>query len=121
MPIIRQARANDFESIFILIQELWDKHKFNKKKTKLLFLQQIKIKGAIQLVIEEENRIIAYGSAYPELDIKAADKIIKISELIIKKEYRRRGYGKKIFKDIINRAKKKGYKEFYLISSFKRL
>jgi len=113
----RLAKKKDFKEIMRLYGQLWSPGKIipkNMKKLKNGWHKLLKAKYAYDLVIEDKDRLIGHATLriIPEFWLKG--KMGIIDDVVIDKEYRGRGLGKKLMKEIENIAKKKKIKTLIL-------
>lgn len=120
MHQISKAKPNDFEEIFDLLKQLFLKNKISKKKTKEIFLNELKTKNSMELVLKDKKKTIGYGAIKFRNDIQTQGKIGYLSELIIDESRRGKGLGTKLLKEIMKEAKKMKCKEIHFPSTFKR-
>ena len=107
--IIRQLRKSDFESYLTLINEFRPIGlDINKEKFEEIYDNIFK--NSIIYVLTLNNEII--GSSKLIIEQKFIHKLAKyghIEDVIIKEEYRRRGYGTQIINHIVNYCKNKNF------------
>jgi N-acetylglutamate synthase-like GNAT family acetyltransferase len=118
--IVRKAKKNDFSNIWVLLKQLFVKDKISKVKTEKMFLDSLKNKDSIELVLELKNQIIGYAAVKIRNDIQVQGKIGYLSELIIEESFRGKGFGTKFLKKIATISKKMKCKELQFPSNFKR-
>lgn len=68
------------------------------------------LKNGIFLIAKENSKLLGFAVAEFTLG-----KFIWIDAIIVGKKYRRMGIGKKLFKIIESEARKKGYRDIYLV------
>jgi len=117
--MIQKATPKDFNKVFVLLQQLWPHEKFSKPKVRKIYLDDLKSKNSIQLVLENKG-IIGYSSVQFRNDIQSQGKIGYLSELILDESHRGKGLGKKLLLETMKQAKKHGCLELQFPSTFKR-
>jgi ribosomal protein S18 acetylase RimI-like enzyme len=111
---IRRANKNDFEEYYKLkADELRDEGDITGEKVKIPSKAALKkefkeflSKKGIFLVIEEGDGLIGYGNGM--IYKRALDSKFHMWFLFVEKEYRGKGLGTKLIKDMIKFAKSKG-------------
>ena len=70
---------------------------------------------AVIFVIRDNKKIVASASliGYPQIEGKIK---VRLEDLIVDKQYRRQGLGKKLIKAVIKQAKRLGYKSIVFTS-----
>lgn len=127
---IRKATKKDEKEVVKILNE-YDKYEYSldkrhkpdsTKKLKKLFNDLIKSKMAVGLVLEVDSKIVGFISGEEGKNLRG--KNCKIHQLIVTKNYRGKGYGKKLLKEFENYFKKRGCKfvqSFILIKNKKML
>ncbi len=87
-----------------------------KKQSKLAeqFLDELKSSNRITYIYKDDNEFIGEISLVKEMndsDYTIPNQRVYVSRLIVKKEYRRKGIGKKLVDFITDKAKELGYSE----------
>ena len=118
--MIQKAKPGDFEEVFVLLKQLYTKERFIRKKIHALYLNSLRKKDSIELVMKKDNKIIGYAAVKFRDDIQIQAKAGYLSELIINESQRGKGFGTKLLKEIIKKSKKLGCKEIQFPSTFKR-
>lgn len=118
--MILKAKESDFESILILLNQLWPNHKFSKKKTQTTFFKTLKMNNIINLVLKKQDKIIGFASIKFSDDLYEQGKIGFLSELIIDESFRGQGFGTELLREIISQSKKNGCVKIQLITAFRR-
>ena len=101
MITIKKATESNFPEVFILLKQLFSEDKLSKLKTKNIFVNNMKNKNSIDLVVYSDKKIIGYGSVTIREDIQSQGKVGYLSELIIDESHRGKGYGSKLLDEII--------------------
>ena len=113
---IRKIKKSDEKEVVKLLNE-YDKYEYKLdkrhkpdsiKERKDFFNLLIKNKTAIGLVLEVDSKIAGFISGEERETLRG--KGCAIHQLIITKDYRGKGYGKKILKEFENSFKKRGCK-----------
>ena len=117
---IRKIKNTEFEEFYNLKLEgikyfreiSGEKIPIKKIKLKKQFLESINNKEAFLYFLEDNKKILGY--LYFNIWKKSNIPTSYINDLIIKKEFRRKGYGKKLTQWFISFSKKKGVKRIGL-------
>lgn len=117
---ISQAKKSDFSKIFDLFQELWPNERLSKNKTKEIWEKILDKKDSFQLVLKEDNEIVGYSAVSCRWDIESKGKIGYLSELIVTRKCQGKGYGLKLLKESMKRAKVINCVELQFPSTSKR-
>jgi GNAT superfamily N-acetyltransferase len=120
MISITSAKPNDFDDFFILLKQLFTKEKFSEKIIKKIYLENIKAKDSIELLLKKNNKTIGYAAVKFRNDFQSQGRIGYLSELIIDESQRGKGFGTKFLKEVMKLSKDKGCKEIQFPSTFKR-
>ncbi len=120
MGNISTARKGDFQAIFSLIKELHPNTRFSRKKVEELYFKNVRNKNSMELILSVDAQIIGFAAISFRNDIQTQAKIGYLSELIVTKAMRGKGYGTKLLKQAIKKAKGHGCKEIHFPSTFKR-
>ena len=127
---IRKATKKDEKEVIKLLNE-YDKYEYSLdkrhkpdsiKELKNLFNKLIKSELAVGFVLEVDSKIVGVISGEEGMTLRG--KTCKIHQLIVTKDYRGKGYGKKLLKEFENYFKKRGCKfvqSFILIKNKKML
>jgi len=127
---IRKATIKDEKEVVKLLNE-YDKYEYaldkrNKpdtiKEVKEYFKKLIKSKISIGLILERDSKIIGFIGG--EEGKTLMGKNCRVHQIIIAKNYRGKGYGKKLSKEFENYFKKRGCKfiqSFVLIKNKKAI
>ena len=117
---IRKIKNTEFEEFYNLKLEgikyfreiSGEKIPIKKIKLKKQFLESINNKEAFLYFLEDNKKILGYTdfNIWKKSNIPTS----YINDLIIKKEFRRKGYGKKLTQWFISFSKKKGVKRIGL-------
>jgi GNAT superfamily N-acetyltransferase len=116
---IQKARKSDFSDMYGLMKELWPREKFNRKVTKDVFLKQWQSNKEF-IVAKSGNRIIGFASLFVKYSLGDKGRIGLIDELVVDREFRNKGIGKKLLAEITAMAKKSSCKDLVLTSAFYR-
>ena len=117
---IRKAKGGDFVSVWPLLKQLFTKDKISRIKTQRLFLNSLKDNRSLELVLELKDQIIGYATVKLRSDIQVQGQIGYLSELVIEKSHRDKGFGTRFLKKIFSILKKMKCRELHFPSTFKR-
>lgn len=114
MHSFRKLKPKDKKEIENLLEQLvGEKIKINLKSL-------INDKGANCIVLEENRKIVGFGSLIIH-QVPSEGFVARIEDVIILDTHRGKGYGKKIMEELIKIAKKKKVKKINLTSNPKRI
>lgn len=108
--MIKQIGSDEYSNC----SEIWNKQKF--QYTENMIKEQIKAGNRDVFVLTVEDRYIAMCDLEydkPEYET-VPDKRLYLPRMVVKKNYRGKGYGKAILQYVISLAKEKGYSEIVL-------
>lgn len=117
--IFARAKKDDFESIFVLLGELWPRENLNKVAIKKIFLNNIDEKKKGFFVVKVKGKLIGFAS----LDIRynfQHGKVGLIDEIVVKEGFRGKGIGKRFLNFVLKQAKRQGCKFVELFSAMHR-
>src|SRR6056297_897294 len=117
--IFRKAKKSDFKDILILLKQLWPDKKLKNKQLRDVFIKRLKNKKVELFILKKENNIIGFGSLIYHNDFMHG-KTGFIGEIIIEEKQRNKGYGSKLLKNLIKKAKEKDCKYIDLDSAIYR-
>jgi ribosomal protein S18 acetylase RimI-like enzyme len=110
--VIRDMEKNDIDFVLELgeqTKELWASNELKFPFTRKDLIGWINSKGEDELLVAEFNEELV-GFSISKVDYTTAE----IISLVIKKEYRNKKIGTKLFKETFKRLRKKGVKKYYL-------
>ena len=115
---------NDFSEIFPLLRQLWPNESLNNKldedKMKKVFQIGLNSPNQYFLIAKYSDRIVGYVSLTIKNDLWQGGNLGQIDELVVDREFRRKGIGSKLMDEMIKEAKNRLCKEAELISGFDR-
>lgn len=115
---IREIRANDYNDIYLLNQQLGYLYAVEKVKERIEYIRE-NTKDII-LVAEKNNEVIGFihGSPY---ELLYSDSLMNILGFIVKEKFRNIGVGNILIEKLECYAKENGYSGVRLVSGFDRL
>lgn len=117
---IKNSEIQDFNQVFLLLNQLWQNKELNKNNLKNVFKKGLTSKNEIYLCAEVNNKIIGFCSLAIRNSLWQEACMGHICELIVHKDYRKNKIGTKLIYKISDIAKKRGCKKIELDSAFKR-
>ena len=119
-PKIRAALIEDFDDIFLLLQQLWPDKELNKDSLMDVFSRAIDSLNSPYLCAEINGRIIGFCSLVTNNSLSQEGRFAYINELVVDQQVRGQGIGTALMKTAIDIATKKGCKRIGLDSNFHR-
>ncbi|HLC65501.1 MAG TPA: GNAT family N-acetyltransferase [Candidatus Nanoarchaeia archaeon] len=117
---IRMPLAEDFDDIFLLLQQLWLDEELEKEEQRESFLEDMESKNRCFLVAEHESRVIGYASVTIRPTFWQDGNSCHIDEMVTDSRFRGKGIGTALLDGITTLAKEKGCTRLELESSFFR-
>ena len=103
--MIRKATLEDIEKVYRLLCEL-ENEELPIHRFKEVFIKNYKSPSVNYFVCENEDSIVAFASLHIQCLLHHCSKVAEIQELIVNKEYRGNGIGKKLFDEMVKTAQK---------------
>ena len=130
MMMIRKAEEKDIDDLVELIilfeqaiEEIYKGDfsglKIDKKIIKDTLIEGFNEKYHTILVVEENNELIGFGDVWIYPEFGHAGYSAYLHNFFVKKEYQKRGHGKKLLGRLISIAKEKKATAFHITTSFK--
>ena len=120
MAEVLKPTLRDFDDVFELLKQLFFYEKLSKKKTEQIFKRDLRSKESMQFVLRIDKKIVGYAAISFREDIQSQGRIGYLSDLIIDKDFRGKGYGTLLLKQVMKRAKSDKCREIHFPSTFKR-
>lgn len=117
---IRNCQLSDFTKVFKLLEQLWFDSILEYDSLRGVFENILKTDTQKLVVGIVENKIIGFCSLTIKHNLWQAGNLGHIDELVIDKEFRGKGYGKKMIENITNLAQELKCKRIELDSAFNR-
>lgn len=102
--MVRQAKVDDFESVYLLVNQLQEKV-FDKEKQRNIYLENLKTNNCIYLLAIDVDNIIGFLSCHFQKQLHHSGEVGEIVEMIVEKTHRNMGIGEKLVTEIIKIAK----------------
>lgn len=118
--IIRNAENKDFNSIFLLLEQLWSNKKLNKTTLKKVYNHLLNSNNEEALCAEINGQIVGFCSFAIRNSLWQESHMGHICELIVGKPFRGQKIGTELIKKAGSVAKKRGCKKIELDSAFHR-
>lgn len=117
---IRNTKSQDFESIFLLLEQLWPDKKLSKTALKKVFKRLLNSPQEESFCAEIDDQIIGFCTLAIRNSLWQESRIGYICELVVDTPSRGKKIGTTLTKKAIHIAKKKGCKRIELDSAFDR-
>ena len=117
---IRPAKEEDFNSVFILLEQLWLDEKLDYKTLQDVFQSGLDSNTQKLIIGILDDKIIGFCSLSIKNSLWQAGKMGHIDELIVDKIYRKNGFGKKLISAIDKIAKELKCKRIELDTALHR-
>ncbi|MTI30487.1 GNAT family N-acetyltransferase [Xanthovirga aplysinae] len=117
---IREATNADFKGIFLLLNQLWPDLTLDYEKLKKVYLVALVSIKQHLIVAEVDGKIVGFCSLTIKNNLWQAGNLAHVDELVIDKDFRGNGLGKKLLESITKIAEENYCKRIELDSSFHR-
>ncbi len=97
---IKNARIEDFEDVFKLLEQLWCDTKLIEEDLANVYSYNLDRDETFNKVVFLDNKIIAYYSGYTSMNLYYSGKVSYLQIIIVDENYRNLGVGKRIIDDI---------------------
>ncbi|MDR1983897.1 MAG: GNAT family N-acetyltransferase [Prevotellaceae bacterium] len=116
---IRLCTDNDYASVFELLRQLWNKQ-LNYEMLQSVYNNALKSDSQKLIVCLVDNKVTGFCSLTIKNNLWQAGNLGHIDELIVDKNHRRQGIGRKLMDEITKIAKENNCKRIELDSAFHR-
>ena len=117
---IREAQLEDFDVVFMLLEQLWADIKLDKEKMQLVFKLSIGNENEFAFCYIENEDIIGFSAGNIQNAYYRTGRLCYISVLIVDSKYRGHGIGTKLTNYVKDFAIKNNCNAIELESGFKR-
>jgi|GEM_PF-269627 Acetyltransferases len=117
---IKSCTEGDYEPVLELLKQLWPDSELNYETLKAVYIKALNSDTQKYIVGLVDDKIIGFCSLTIKNNLWQAGNLGHIDELIVDKNFRERGYGKKLMDEITHIAKQNGCKRIELDSAFHR-
>ena len=117
---IRQCKANDFDTVILLLRQLWTDKTVDPTLLRPIFERGLASSSKMYLVAMDENQVVGFGSLSLKDDLWPEGQVAYIDELIVNSEYRSKGIGAQLLNHLIATAREKGCYRIELTCAFSR-
>src|SRR5208337_3728340 len=121
MVEIRTCTANDFEHIFLLLQQLWPEKTLCRERLRDVYGRGITSDAQHYLCAVAEGRIAGFCSMTLKNSIRAEGFLANIDEFVVHHANRGRGIGSQLLQAAIAFASERGCARVELESAFRRV
>lgn len=118
--LIRNARNEDFDSVYLLFEQLWPNKKLNKAELNKVFSRGILSATDELLCAVKDDKVIGFCSYAILNNFWQEGYVSYVNAMVIDEKYRGEGYGSKMIREVIDKSKKQGMKMVELDSGFQR-
>lgn len=116
----KNARIEDFEDVFKLLEQLWRDTKLNKEDLANVYSYNLDKDGTCNKVVFLDGKIIAFYSGHISMNLYHSGKVFYLQIIIVDENHRNSGVGKKIIDDIVAISSSEKCKAIELDSAFFR-
>jgi len=113
---IREITLNDLDRVFELLNELYS-YNLKYEKFKENYKLKLKDRNSYNIVAVEDNKILGVLTSDIQVKLRREKNQCYVEDLIVDKEYRNQGIGKKLLQHVINYARTNNC-EIIKLSSF---
>lgn len=117
---IKNARIEDFEDVFKLLEQLWRDTKLDKENLAKVYSCILDRNETFNKVVFLDDKIIAFFSGFISMNLFHSGKVFYLQILIVDENHRKQGIGKKIIDDIAAISSQENCKAIELDSAFFR-
>ena len=118
--IIRNAQGKDFNSIFLLLSQLWPDKKLDKTTLKKIYASLLNSNHEEAFCAEINEQIVGFCTLSIRDSLWQRGSMGHICELIVDETFRGKKIGTNLIKKASSIAKKRGCKKIELDSAFHR-
>lgn len=120
MISIRKLTINDLEGLIPLLEQLWIGKTIDKNSLKKVIEKGLKSEHQIYICATDNEKLVGYCSLTIKNNLWMLANLGNVDELVVDSEYRNRGVGKMLMKEIQSIAIKYDCKRLELDSAFHR-
>jgi ribosomal protein S18 acetylase RimI-like enzyme len=120
MYTIRNCVLTDYRKVLYFLRELWPDKKLITNELKTVYENGINNENQIYICAETEDRMVGFCSLTIVNSFLASGKLAYIDELIVDRNFRRKGIGLLLLSEIERIAKEKYCNQIELVSAFHR-
>ena len=117
---IREARPEDFNNVFVLLKQLWEKNELQQNKLESVFLRSLVCDDDKYFCACSKDKLIGFCSVVIKDSLWQEGKIGYINELVVDVSHRGNGIGMGLLNKAIEFAKENMCKRIELDSAFFR-
>lgn len=117
---IKNARIEDFEEVFKLLEQLWRGTKLVKEDLAKVYSCILDRNDTFNKVAFLNGKIVAFYSGHTSMNLFHSGKVFYLQILIVDENHRKQGIGKKIIDDIAAISSQEKCKAIELDSAFFR-
>lgn len=117
---IREAELTDFNSVFLLLRQLWPNLDLNYEELEEVFRRAVNSDNQWLIVVNLENQIIGFCSLSIKNSLWQTGSLGHIDELVVDEKQRGKGFGRALIRAVTDIARKNGCKRIELDSAFHR-
>lgn len=117
---LRLCRSGDFESVVILLRQLWLDKTVDAVRLRPIYERALISSSKTYLCAIDENSIIGFGSLSLKEDLWPEGVVAFIDELVVDEKSRGKGIGKRLLDMLIATALEKRCCRIELVSAFYR-
>ena len=114
------AQESNLNEIYYLLRQLWPEKGINLENLKNTFLKGLLAADQYYFIARTNNDIFGFASLTIKNNLWQEGLIAHIDELVVDKNYRRKGIGSSLIEKLCEIAEQKGCKKIELDSAFHR-
>lgn len=117
---IRLCRAEDFDDVVALLQQLWPDQSLNREALRVVYDRALTSDSQMYLCATEGERVIGFGSLTLKNNLWQAGFLGHVDELVVDSKYRGQGAGTQILEELLAKARERGCRRVQVDSAFHR-
>jgi N-acetylglutamate synthase-like GNAT family acetyltransferase len=106
--LIRPARPSDADTLFPLVQQFATSYRSDRAAFDRHYPRLLAADHADLVVAEQDGRVVGYALTFKLLTLYANGIVAELQELMVAPEHRKRGIGRRLVIDIMDRARAAG-------------
>ncbi len=118
--LIRNATNEDFDSVYVLLEQLWPNKKLNKAEMNQVFSRAVLSTTDELFCAVLNGKVIGFCSYAILNNFWQEGYVSYVNAMVIDEKHRGEGYGSKMIQEVIEKSKKQGMKMVELDSGFHR-
>jgi len=116
----RECRAEDFDSVVVLLGQLWPGKQLDPVALRRVYDRSLASDQQLYLCVESGKRVVGFGSLSIKSNLWSEALVGYVDEMVVDEAHRGRGIGKQILDCLILWARERGCNRIELDSAFHR-